>query len=343
MSPMLQPARFYTGENDKIRCLLCPRRCLIGEGHTGFCGVRRVEKGELYTENYGFCAALHWDPIEKKPLYHFYPGRQILSVGTYGCNLRCSFCQNWSLVLGRPEADDRRLSPEELLALLQRAGGPDEVVGMAYTYNEPTIWYEYVAETARLLHEHGYRNVLVTNGYISPEPLVELLPYIDAMNIDVKAFNDSFYEQHCRGRRGPVLETVALAAASVHVEVTALLIPTLNDRPEELARLSSWLAGIDPEIPLHFSRYFPRHRMSLPPTPPETMLAAREIALEKLHYVYLGNIEIAGSADTRCPRCGNLLIARSLYQIRMPGLRDNRCLQCDAPINLLPAPPGRRA
>lgn len=343
MSPMLKPARFYTGENDKIRCLLCPRRCLLGEGQTGFCGVRRVENGALYTENYGFCAALQWDPVEKKPLYHFYPGRQILSLGTYGCNLRCSFCQNWSLVLGRPGADDRRLPPGEVLALLQRAGGPGEVVGAAYTYNEPLIWYEYVAETARLLHEHGYRNVLVTNGYISREPLAELLPYIDALNIDVKAFNDSFYEQYCRGRRGPVLETVELAAAAAHVEVTCLLLPTLNDRLEELAQLSSWLAGINPEIPLHLSRYFPRHRMNLPPTPPETMLAAREIALEKLKYVYLGNIDIPGSADTHCPRCGTLLIARSLYRIRVAGICDNRCLECGALINLLPAPSKKEA
>lgn len=336
---MLKPARFYTGEDDQIRCLLCPRHCLLGEGQTGFCGVRRVEKGVLYTENYARCAALQWDPVEKKPLYHFYPGRQILSLGTYGCNLRCSFCQNWSLVLGKPGAADPVLTPAGVLAMLQREGGPGKVVGVAYTYNEPLIWYEYVAETACLLHEHGYRNVLVTNGYISREPLEELLPYIDALNIDLKAFSDHFYEQYCRGRRGPVMEAVELAAAAAHLEVTCLIIPTLNDSLEELARLSGWLAGIDPDIPLHLSRYFPQHRMTLPPTPPETMLAAREIALRKLHHVYLGNIDLPGSADTLCPRCGALLITRSRYRIRIAGLSGNRCLECGASINLLPASP----
>lgn len=332
---MLKPARFCTREGDGIRCLLCPRRCLLAEGQTGFCGVRRVEQGVLYAENYALCAALHWDPIEKKPLYHFHPGEQILSLGTYGCNLRCSFCQNWSLVLGRPEAGGTAITPAQVLETLQRRGGPAEVPGVAYTYNEPSVWYEFVAETARLLHGHGYCNVLVTNGYISPEALRELLPCIDALNIDVKAFNDSFYETYCRGRRGPVMEAVGLAAAHAHVEVTCLLIPTLNDRPEELARMSEWLAGIDPDLPLHFSRYFPQHRMELPPTPLETMIAAREIARRELNHVYLGNIDLPGAADTLCPRCGALLISRRHYRTRITGLDGNRCLRCGAAVNLV--------
>lgn len=334
---MLKRARYYTKEDDQVRCLLCPHRCLLKEGRRGICGVRRVEEGELYTENYALCAALQWDPIEKKPLYHFYPGRRILSLGTYGCNLSCSFCQNWSLARGKPGAGAAAIIPAQVLAALQREGGPEEVVGVAYTYNEPSIWYEYVLETARLLHGRGYRNVLVTNGFISREPLEELLPFIDALNIDVKAFSDAFYEQHCRGRRRPVLETVELAAAAAHVEVTCLLIPTLNDSPEELARLSGWLAGIDPDLPLHLSRYFPGHRLTLPPTPVETMTAARKIACEKLNHVYLGNIELPGGSDTTCPQCGALLISRHAYRIRIVGLEGNRCLGCGAKINLLPA------
>lgn len=335
-------AQFYTKEKDQVRCLLCPRRCLLNEGQTGFCGVRRVVKGKLYTENYALCAALQWDPVEKKPLYHFYPGYQILSLGTYGCNLRCSFCQNWSLARGQPSADTA-LTPAQVLAMLQREGGPADVPGVAYTYNEPFVWYEFVAETARLLHEHGYRNILVTNGYISREPLEKLLPYIDGLNIDVKAFSNSFYEKYCRGMRRPVLETVELAAAAAHVEVTCLLIPTLNDSPEELAQLSGWLAGINPDLPLHFSRYFPRYRMNLPPTPEETMTTAREIALKKLNYVYLGNIDLPGGSDTLCPQCGALLITRSYYQIRITGLADNRCFECGADINLVTGPVKKEA
>ncbi len=333
---MRKQALFYTREKDRVRCLLCPRRCLLKEGQEGFCGVRRVAKGELYTENYALCAALHWDPVEKKPLYHFYPGRQILSLGTYGCNLSCSFCQNWPLARGKPAADAAVITPAQVLALLQREGGPADVLGAAYTYNEPAVWYEFVFDTARLLHEHGYCNVLVTNGFISREALQELLPFIDALNIDVKAFSDSFYEKYCRGMRRPVLETVELAAAAAHVEVTCLLIPTLNDTPDELEQLTGWLAGISPDLPLHFSRYFPQYRMDLPPTPLETMEAAREIALKKLRYVYLGNVDLPGGSDTRCPQCGALLITRRYYRTRMARLAGNRCLDCGARINLVP-------
>lgn len=295
-------------------------------------------EGELYAENYGLCAAMHWDPVEKKPLYHYFPGRQILSLGTFGCNLSCSFCQNWSLARGEVGPDTVTITPAQVLAALQREGSPAEVLGVAYTYNEPSVWYEFVYETARLLHRHGYRNVLVTNGFISCEALRELLPFIDALNIDVKAFSDSFYEKYCRGMRQPVLQTVELAAAAAHVEVTCLLIPTLNDSPAELEQLTDWLAGISSDLPLHFSRYFPRHRMNLPPTPPETMVAAWEIARQKLHYVYLGNIDLPGSSHTRCPQCGALLISRRYYQTRVLRLAGDRCLECGARINLVGGP-----
>ena len=332
----MHPARFYTKEEDRVRCLLCPRRCLLTEGQEGVCGVRSVIEGELHTANYGLCAAVHWDPIEKKPLYHFYPGRPILSLGTYGCNLLCTFCQNWSLARGKPEngRGDNTIRPAQVLEMLQREGGPETVLGAAYTYNEPTIWYEFVFDTAQLLHKHGYRNVLVTNGYICREALQSLLPYIDALNIDVKAFSDAFYEKYCRGMRRPVLETVETAAADAHVEVTCLLIPTLNDDPDELEQLTDWLAGISPDLPLHFSRYFPQYKLDLPPTPVETMQAARDIARKKLRYVYLGNVDLPGAADTYCPECGNLLIRRLGYRTRLAGLEGGRCRNCRARINL---------
>ncbi|NLA26331.1 MAG: AmmeMemoRadiSam system radical SAM enzyme [Firmicutes bacterium] len=334
----MKQALHYSKKKDAVSCLLCPRRCLLKEGQVGFCGVRFVKDGELYTENYALCAALNWDPVEKKPLYHFHPGQQILSLGTYGCNLNCTFCQNWSLARGKSGSDALKVTPAQVLAMLQREGSCAEVVGAAYTYNEPIVWYEYILDTARLLHEKGYRNVLVTNGFISPKALQELLPFIDALNIDVKAFSDVFYEKYCRGMRRPVLETVELAAAAVHVEVTCLLIPTLNDSPGELEQLTEWLAGINPDLPLHFSRYFPQYKMDLPPTPLETMETAREIARQKLRYVYLGNVDLPGGSDTFCPRCGALLITRRRYRTRIIHLDGNRCLHCGALINIVNGP-----
>ncbi len=338
----MHKARFY--EKDKqgaIRCLLCPQRCSIEEGAVGLCGVRRVVEGELISSNYGLCAAAHWDPIEKKPLYHFFPGRSILSLGTLGCNLACRFCQNWTLARSNPQAgtSGRHLSPGQVLEMLQREGSPEEVLGVAYTYNEPTVWYEFVFDTARLIREHGYRNVMVTNGFINRDALKELLPLIDAFNIDVKAFSDSFYRQHCRGMRRPVLQTVELAASRSHVEITCLLIPTLNDDPGELALLCDWIAGINPNIPLHFSRYFPQHRLTLPPTPLETLKQAQEIALRKLRYVYLGNVELPGSSDTCCPNCGAVLIRRRGYQTQLSGLTGNRCRHCRTALHIVnPSP-----
>ncbi len=320
-----------------MRCLLCPQRCRIAEGEAGFCGARKVMQGELYTATYGLCAAVHWDPVEKKPLYHFHPGRPILSLGTLGCNFSCSFCQNWSLARGNPETETGclRLSPEQVLQMLRREGGPEEVLGVAYTYNEPTVWYEFIFDTARLLHSHGYRNVMVTNGFISREALLQLLPFIDAFNIDVKAFSDHFYRRYCRGMRRPVLKTVELAASRSHVEVTCLLIPTLNDDPAEIEALSDWLAEINPNIPLHFSRYFPRYEMNLPPTPLETLKQARELAQKKMNFVYLGNVELPGSSDTVCPSCGALLIRRSGYRTVLAGLEGRRCRGCGSDIPIV--------
>ena len=328
-------ARFYAREDAQVRCLLCPRRCLIEEGEEGSCGVRRVEGGELYTSNYGLCAALNWDPIEKKPLYHFYPGCEVISLGTYGCNLHCVFCQNWALARGRPDPQETRFEPDHILGLLHRAGGPRHALGAAYTYNEPTVWYEFVYDTARLLHEHGYRNVLVTNGYIGVEALEELLPFIDALNIDVKGFSERFYRRYCRGQRGPVLATVERAARSCHVEITCLLTPGANDDPGEIEALSSWLSGISPDLPLHLSRYFPSYRLQQPPTPLETLQEAFNIASRRLRYVYLGNVGAAAGADTFCPRCRALLIERRGYSTRVAGISDGRCRFCREKVSIV--------
>jgi len=331
----LQKARFFKKKGDMIECLLCPRGCRLSEGRIGTCGVREVKDGELYSTNYGRLAAANRDPIEKKPLYHFYPGHSILSLGTFGCNLQCSFCQNWTLARGRPEQAPKIISPNDVLKMLEKEGGPGNVPGVAYTYNEPLIWYEFAYDTARLLHEHGYKNVLVTNGYINREPFEELLPYIDAMNIDVKAFNENFYGEFCKGQRAPVIETVEKAVKACHVEVTCLLIPTVNDDPAEQEGMARWLGDLSPDLVLHYSRYFPQFKLEKPPTPVEVLEKSREIARKYLRYVFLGNIDLPGASDTFCPHCGNLLISRSFYRARLSGLDGNHCNNCGNWINIV--------
>ena len=282
---VLREALFYSKHEKGLLCSLCPKGCLIPENGTGFCRTRHNIGGTLYAANYGACTSYALDPIEKKPLYHFYPGSYILSIGTWGCNFACQFCQNWQIAQGEPQFQE--LSPEDVVAAAQEAAPPN--IGIAYTYSEPTVWYEFIFDTAHLAREAGLKNVLVTNGYISPQPLADLLPYIDAMNIDVKAFNEEFYHKICAGSLAEVKATVEMAARHCHVEITTLLVPGLNDDMREIEALASWLAAINPTIPLHLSRYFPRYKMDIPPTPRATMEKAKEAARRHLQYVYLGN------------------------------------------------------
>jgi pyruvate formate lyase activating enzyme len=331
----MHEALFYRKEGEKVQCLLCPHFCRISEGNSGICGVRLVQDGHLHAANYGVLAAVHLDPIEKKPLYHFYPGQLILSLGTYGCNLSCSFCQNWALARGSVNSESERAKPDDILALLEKEGGPEKALGVAYTYNEPLIWYEFVSDTARLLQKHGYKNVLVTNGFINEKPLEDLLPYIDAMNIDVKGFSDHFYQNYCHGQREPVIRTVEKAVKNCHVEVTCLLIPGLNDHPAEQEALARWLSDLDPDLVLHYSRYFPCYKLDLPPTEKVVMQQSLDLARKYLRYVYLGNIEIPGASDTVCPHCGNLLVARSGYRVKVVGLLGNICNNCGNQISIV--------
>lgn len=318
-------------ENQRVQCMLCPQRCLIAPGRRGFCKVRVNEEGSLYTVNYGKCSSYGMDPIEKKPLYHFFPGSSIFSVGTFGCNFRCGFCQNWSIAHGEP--DTVTVTPGKLVETA--AGSDEKSIGIAYTYSEPLMWYEFVYDAAKKARAAGFKNVLVTNGFINPEPLKELLPLIDAMNIDVKGFSDSYYNETCVGELHPVLETVELASTHCHVEITTLLVTGLNDSRDEISQLVDWLAGVNPEIPLHFSRYFPNYQMELLPTPISTMEMAREIALKKLSYVYLGNLRGYDAANTYCPQCKKLLIDRSGYRAAVVGLTDKSCSECGREINII--------
>lgn len=316
----------------KVRCGICPHRCLLAAGKAGLCRVRKNSGGILYALNYARCAASALDPIEKKPLYHFYPGSTIFSLGTLGCNFRCDFCQNWEIA--QADAPTVKLEPEGAVRLALRAGR--NCIGIAYTYSEPLMWYEYVLDTARLAREQGLKNVVVTNGYINPEPLAALLPYIDAFNIDVKAFEPQFYRQLCGGQLEPVLETVrACVEAGCHVELTTLLVPGLNDSPEEISRLADWVARLDPELPLHFSRYFPRHRLTLPPTPLASLERAWNIAREKLPYVYLGNVTGGTGSSTCCPHCGAVLVQRDGFQARLRDLAGDRCARCGTRVRII--------
>ncbi len=327
-------ALYYRPEGDEVLCLLCPQGCHIKEGQLGACGVRKAESGALITLNYGRCGSIALDHIEKKPLYHFYPGWEILSIGTFGCNLNCTFCQNWTLARGGQAAGREKINPAALGELLKSC--PDRGrLGVAYTYNEPGIWYEFVLEAAQYLSGEGFKNVLVTNGYINPEPLAELLPFIDAMNIDVKAFSDSFYRRYCRGKGlKEVLRTVEQAQGVCHLELTYLVIDTLNDNPAEINDFVNWVASLDVNIPVHFSRYFPNYHLDIPPTPLGTMQRVWETAAEKLAYVYLGNIEDRRCSATYCPSCRHLLIARDGYRVHNRGLKGKSCEKCGYTIHL---------
>lgn len=331
----MREAEYYERAGEKIICRLCPHNCHLGEGQRGLCQVRKNIGGKLYTLNYGLVSSWGLDPIEKKPLYHFYPGSQIFSVGTFGCNFHCRFCQNWEIAHGEPVTEN--VPPERLVEIAVSARDKSGSVGIAYTYTEPVVWYEYVYDSARLAHEKGLKNVLVTNGSIQEEPLKRLLPYIDAMNIDVKAFTPDYYKKVCRGELDPVLRTVESAYGKCHIELTTLLVPGMNDGDEEIGALVDWVASLDVSIPLHFSRYFPRYEMELPPTPLKTLTRAWELARSKLHYVYIGNAWELGEdySNTCCPACHNLLVRRAGYGVTFPGLKGRRCKECGTEIEIV--------
>ncbi len=279
-------ARYYEKlEGKKVKCKLCPHSCILPQGSTGFCRARKNVDGRLFSLNYGYISSIAFDPIEKKPLYHFYPGSSILSIGTFGCSFRCLHCQNFEISQLTPNVFE--VETEKLIALAKK---DPKCIGIAFTYNEPTIWFEYVMDVAKAFRQEGLKTVLVTNGYLNEEPLNDLLEVIDAANIDVKAFNDEFYKKVCSGDLETVKRFVEICAKKIHIEITTLIIPTLNDRDEEIESLAKWIASIDDRIPLHLTRYFPRYKMTLPPTPKETLMRLREVAKKYLVNVYLGNI-----------------------------------------------------
>jgi pyruvate formate lyase activating enzyme len=314
---------------DSVRCTLCPHRCAIRRGKKGICRVRHNIDGDLALPFYGVLSSIAVDPIEKKPLYHYYPGNPILSVGMFGCNFQCPFCQNHT-ISQQTETNRDSISPARLVELAEKQSS----FGIAYTYSEPLIHFEYLLDACNAAHAAGIKNVLVTNGYINGEPAHELLPYVDAANIDLKAYTDGFYKAEIKGSLAPVLEFIRTAYdIGVHIEITTLVIPDRNDTDDEIRAISDFIAGIDSAIPYHLSCYYPAFRYHVPPTNPDRVLRLVDVARERLQFVYPGNIG-RSSVDTACPSCGELLIRRNSYQIEIGRLDEHGCLNCRAAISV---------
>jgi len=332
----MQEAMFYKKlEEEKVRCNLCPHFCQIANGKRGICRVRENRKGILYSLVYGKVVSSAIDPIEKKPLYHFYPGSNAFSLATAGCNFRCLNCQNNSisqLPRERKEIPGEELSPQSIVLQAKRYNCPI----IAYTYTEPTIFFEYAYDTSKLAQKEGIKNVFVTNGYISEEALRKISPYLDAANVDLKSFSEDFYKKICGGHLEPVLNTLKLMKKlGIWLEVTTLIIPTLNDSEKELKKIAEFIVNLGKEVPWHISRFYPTYRLNkLPPTPLELIYRGREIGLRAgLRYVYTGNIPGDKGENTYCYRCGKLLIQRYGYRIEKFDIEEGRCKYCQTEID----------
>ncbi len=332
---ILKEAMYYDKlPNKAVNCKLCPRKCVIPDGKRGFCGVRENRKGILYTLVYAEPVTINIDPIEKKPLFHFLPGSRAFSVATVGCNLKCKFCQNWQISQALPgEVRSVHITPQELVLKCLEAKAPV----IAYTYSEPTIFYEYMLETAKIAKKAGIKNVMHSCGFINPEPLKELSPYLDAANIDLKGFTQKYYEEMCLGNLENVLESLKILKQNhVHLEITNLVLPELNDDPATVEKMCIWIRdNLGTDVPLHFSRFWPMYKlMHLSPTPVATLEKLREVALKVgLKYVYIGNIPGHTAETTYCPRCAKPLIVRSGYTILEQNLdREGRCKFCKEKI-----------
>jgi pyruvate formate lyase activating enzyme len=322
--------------DEASRCIVCPRMCVLKPGQRGFCGTKENQKGSIVNLTYGLLSAIAVDPIEKKPLAHFYPGSLSLSISSVGCSFTCPWCQNWHLSTAKPEGGLKRVPPEYVVDMAHR----QECTSISYTYNEPLINLDYVEDTARLAKQEGVKNVLVTNGYISDVALARVVDTIDAANVDWKGFTLEFYRKHCSADLQSVLDaTVEMHRKGVHVEVTFLIIPETNDGKAEARKMARYLVDkMGPDVPLHLSRFYPQYMFShLPETPVETLLRARDIAKEEgVRYVYVGNVPGKGYEDTICPKCGKVVIGRVGYDVTSWHIDEgHRCEFCREPIPLV--------
>lgn len=324
----MREAMYYGKSADNsVVCRLCPHNCLIKDGALGICRVRKNEKSKLISKSYGIISAVHLDPIEKKPLYNFYPGRDILSIGGVGCNLNCSFCQNWEISQEATcNIDSYRIYTVD--EIISEAKKLTSNIGIAYTYNEPTVWYEYMLDIAIEAHKNSLKNVMVTNGFINEAPLNELLEYIDAFNVDLKAFSDTFYRKVTKSKLMPVLNTIKrIYGSGKYMEITNLVIPTLNDNEQEFKEMVKWIAKeTGKDTVLHISRYFPNYKMHIKSTPRDTLDKLYAIAREYLNYVYVGNVTYnQRMSSTFCAKCNKEIIERTGYSTYLTGVDKSGC------------------
>jgi pyruvate formate lyase activating enzyme len=327
-------ALFYEKlEGGRVKCALCPWECTVPDGRRGNCNVRENQGGVYRSLVYGRVCAAHVDPIEKKPLFHFLPGTQAFSIATAGCNVECQFCQNWDISQALPEdLPATRMSPDQVVAAAQEAGSKT----IAFTYSEPTIFYEFMLDTATAAKKAGVHAVTISNGFIRREPMERLCEVISAIKIDLKGFTEEFYKKQVRGELKPVLETIkAIHGKGVHLELVTLLIPGLNDSEKEVRELSRWVVdNVGPDVPAHFSRFHPAYKMTnLPQTPKQTVIRAREVAVDEgVHYAYVGNMSGHPYESTYCHACGKKLIERYAFYSGKPEIKDGKCAFCGAAV-----------
>lgn len=322
----------FTKSGDKLQCLLCPHKCILSEGRPGICGARRNNEGAIELITYGVISGYALDPIEKKPLYHFFPGTNILSVGSYGCNMHCDFCQNYTISQRTAAGFTVKTEPEKIL---KDAASALHNIGIAFTYNEPVIWFEYMRDVAVKARKKGQRIVIVSNGYVNEEPLDEIISFTDAFNIDLKAFNNDFYKKLTGAELEPVKKSILrIAKSGRHLEITTLVIPGYNDNEKEIAQLAQWIADeTGKDTPLHLSRYFPMYKREDPATPDETLKRLEKIASDYLSYVYIGNLVTDTGQNTRCPKCHKPVTRRTGYNIKLQNLdQKGNCSSCGTSI-----------
>jgi pyruvate formate lyase activating enzyme len=334
----MKEALWYQKLSDgRVRCDLCNHRCVIPDGKRGICGVRENKDGTLYSLVYGKVIATHVDPIEKKPLFNFYPGTRAFSIATVGCNLKCTHCQNAEISqmpVDRKHIMGQDATPEQIVQMAEETHSES----IAYTYTEPTIFMEYAYDTAKIARERGIKNVFVTNGYMTEDALRDMQPYLDAANVDLKGFTEEHYKKVCGARLKPVLDTLKLMKElGIWVEVTTLIIPTLNDSEEQLRGIAEFILSLGSETPWHVSRFHPTYKMlDLPPTPVKSIVRARQIGMEiGLRYVYSGNVPGDKGENTYCHNCGKVIIPRYGYQLGKTHVKDSKCEYCGTEAGII--------
>jgi pyruvate formate lyase activating enzyme len=324
--------QLYRQYSDKLECLLCPHYCKIGTGQTGICGVRKNSGCKIELITHGILSGYSLDPVEKKPLYHFFPGQGILSLGSYGCNMRCDFCQNYQISQKIPDGYMPGISTAQII---NDALSAEKNIGLAFTYNEPIVWFEYMRELALAAKAEGLYTVMVSNGYVNSRPLEEISGFIDAFNIDLKAFNNDFYKKLAGAELAPVKSTLKqLATSGKHLEITTLIIPGQNDNEKEMLMETEWIAGeLGKATPFHLSGYYPTYKRDNPRTTEESLKRLYDVAAANLNYVYIGNSHTDTGQNTSCPVCGTIVTIRSGYKIRILNLNEKgNCSNCGAPI-----------